>query len=423
MSWLNQERLSVYPKIIVIMYLLVLGFLFVGDPRLINWQDSPVGGDFSHYWTAASLALNGEPAAVYDYSRLIAAMEKSFAMKIPLAWIYPPFFLLMILPLALFPYLAALAVWLGVTLSGYLLVMRRLAPHPVTVWLALAFPATLQNCIHGQNGFLSAALLGGGLWLLDRNPGISGLLLGLLCYKPHLAALVPVALIAGRRWKALGAMAASISGLIVGSYLILGSAVWSAFFHNLPLSLKVLDTGVLSGNVALYLQKMTTMFSAVLLAGGGVWAAKMAQSVVALAAVAAVAWAWFREGPAAARAAVLVLGILLFTPYEFVYDLTILALPLAWLGWEGYNRGWLPGEKIFILLGWLTPLLAPLVAQATHVQLAPLILGVLMYLSLRRVALGSHGATLESMAGRLRKMSNAPLTDLPSAVQEAKESP
>jgi hypothetical protein len=393
MSWLNQERLSVYPKIIVVMYLLVLGFLFLGDPRLINWQDSPVGGDFSHYWTAASLALKGEPAAVYDYSRLGAAMEKSFAMKIPLVWIYPPVFLLMILPLALFPYLSALAVWLGVTLSGYLLVMRRLAPHPFTIWLALAFPATLQNCIHGQNGFLSAALLGGGLWLLDRNPGISGLLLGLLCYKPQLAALVPVALIAGRRWKALGAMAASISGLIVGSYLILGSAVWSNFFHNLLSSLKVLDSGALSGNVALLLQKMTTMFSAVLLAGGGAWAAKVTQGLVALAAVAAVAWAWSREGSAAIRAAVLVLGILLFTPYEFVYDLTILALPLAWLGWEGYTEGWRRGEKTCLFLGWLTPIVAPLLAKATHVQITPLVLTALMFLVLRRTVRESPAIT------------------------------
>jgi hypothetical protein len=384
MNWLNQERLSVYPKIIAVMYLLVLGFLFLGDPRLINWQDCPVGGDFSHYWTAASLALKGEPAAVYDYSRLGAAMENSFGMKIPLVWIYPPVFLLMILPLALFPYLSALAVWLCFSLSGYLLVMSRLAPHPVTIWLALAFPATLQNCIHGQNGFLSAALLGGGLWLLDRNPGISGFLLGLLCFKPHLAALVPVALLAGRRWKALGAMAATISGLIVGSYLILGSSVWSAFFHNLPSSMKVLNSGELSGNVALLLQKMTTIFSAVLLVGGGFWAAKVTQIVVALAAVTAVAWAWSREGSAAIRAAVLVLGILLFTPYEFVYDLTILALPLAWLGWEGYTRGWHRGEKTFLFLGWLTPIFAPLIAKATHVQITPLLLMALMFLAMRR---------------------------------------
>ena len=84
----------------------------------------------------------------------------------------------MILPLALLPYLASLVAWLLVTLSNYLLVIRRIAPHPLTPWLALAFPGTFQNFIQGQNGFLSAALLGGGLVILDRFPLTGGMLLG-----------------------------------------------------------------------------------------------------------------------------------------------------------------------------------------------------------------------------------------------------
>jgi len=64
--------------------------------------------------------------------------------------------------------------------------------------LALAFPGTFQNFIQGQNGFLSAALLGGGLVILERFPLTGGMLLGALSYKPHLAALIPVALLAGR---------------------------------------------------------------------------------------------------------------------------------------------------------------------------------------------------------------------------------
>jgi ammonia channel protein AmtB len=111
-----------------------------------------------------------------------------------------------------------------------------------------------------------------------------------------------------------------------------------------------------------------------------------------LASASAVVWVWRRNAAPAIRNAVLVLGILLFTPHSFVYDLALLALPLAWLGWEGFNRGWLFGEKVFLLLGWLTPLLAPMVAQATRIQPAPLILGVLIILSMRRLAHGSPDA-------------------------------
>ena len=42
--------------------------------------------------------------------------------------------------------------------------------------LALAYPAVLINIGHGQNGFLTAALLGGALIILDRRPILAGIL-------------------------------------------------------------------------------------------------------------------------------------------------------------------------------------------------------------------------------------------------------
>ena len=58
-----------------------------------------------------------------------------------------------------------------------------------------------------------------------------------------------------------------------------------------------------------------------------------------LAVAAMVIWTWSRQGiPLARRASVLVLGILLFTPFAFEYDLALLALPLAWLAWEWYTE-------------------------------------------------------------------------------------
>jgi hypothetical protein len=45
-------------------------------------------------------------------------------------------------------------------------------------------PAAFIIIGHGQNGFLTAALLGGALHLLDRRPWLAGLLIGGLAYKP-----------------------------------------------------------------------------------------------------------------------------------------------------------------------------------------------------------------------------------------------
>jgi hypothetical protein len=51
------------------------------------------------------------------------------------------------------------------------------------------------------------------------------------------------------------------------------------------------------------------------------------------------------------RASVLVLGILLFTPYANMYDLVLLALRLSWVGLPMHSEGWFPKEmNIFITL-------------------------------------------------------------------------
>ena len=101
---------------------------------------------------------------------------------------------------------------------------------------------------------------------------------------------------------------------------------------------------------------------------------------------ASVAWVWYREAPPAIRYSVLVLSILLFTPYAAVYDLTLLALPLAWLGWEGYTQGWRSGEQNLLIIGWLTPLITPILAKFTGLQIAPPIIAILLIFTLIREA-------------------------------------
>ena len=377
--WLLSRFITILLPLIVTLYFLMWAFWVTTGSGLSDRSGNPIGGDYSYYWAAESLVLQGDAAAVYDFPRLRAVELAVFGKEASVPFPYPPTFLLLLLPLGLLPYLPSLALWLTATGGGYLWLIRRLAPHPRIIWLALAFPGTFQNLGFGQNGWLSALLLGGGLLLLDRWPLAAGALFGLLTYKPHLTALIPVALVAARRWRALLALGLTAAGWALASLLILGPEAWSGFLKNVPVAVKLLETGKFA-----LIYKMPTVFSAALLAGAGLTAARVLQAVVMLAAAAAVAWAWRRGAAPAIRNAVLILGTLLFIPHSFIYDLAILALPLAWLGWDGYTRGWLPGEKIFLVLGFLTPLVAVGLAQATHLQIAPLVLGALMYLALRR---------------------------------------
>jgi hypothetical protein len=124
---------------------------------------------------------------------------------------------------------------------------------------------------------------------------------------------------------------------------------------------------------------MVTVFAALLRMGVGFSCALIIQGVVMVLAAAGVFSVWHGRFSLSHRAAALVLGTRLFTPYAFAYDLALLALPLAWLGWKGYETGWRPGEPALLCLGWLLPFLAPILA-IIRCQLTPVVLAVFLIL-------------------------------------------
>src|SRR4029078_5196973 len=94
-------------------------------------------------------------------------------------------------PLGFMPYAVGLAFWL---IAGWLVfyaALRAAIPQGPALLVAFATPAVFVNTVNGQNGTWTAALFGGGLMLLERWPVLSGVLFGLLIYKPHLWLLIP----------------------------------------------------------------------------------------------------------------------------------------------------------------------------------------------------------------------------------------
>ncbi len=55
------------------------------------------------------------------------------------------------------------------------------------------------------------------------------------------------------------------------------------------------------------------------------------------------------------RYAQLTAGTLLISPYVLIYDLTWLALPIAWMAKAGLEYGWKRGEREVLALAWLLP--------------------------------------------------------------------
>ena len=90
---------------------------------LVGSSDGLVGFDFSCFWGAAKLVLEGKASSAYDWNTLHALLNHEFAfdqLRDPpaLPFFYPPAFLLAVTPLALLSFPNALLVWTVTTLSA-----------------------------------------------------------------------------------------------------------------------------------------------------------------------------------------------------------------------------------------------------------------------------------------------------------------
>jgi hypothetical protein len=284
-------------------------------------------------------------------------------------------------PLALLPFIWSYLIWFLVWLVPFLLVIRKMAPAPETLMLALAFPGTLLNLAQGQNGLMVAALFGAAMLSLGPRPVLAGILIGVLSCKPQFGLLIPIALIFGRHWTAFAAAAATTLAFAALSLLAFGVQDWLAFFANLEFATAVLEDGRLPW------AKMPSIFATLRLLGTPVDWAYGAQVLMALAAAVTVALVWRRPVPLPLAAAVLTSGSLLVSPHLNDHDLALLAVPIALLAWHAHQAGWLRGEREILVVAWLAPVITALIAEPTDLQVGfPCLLAIFALAAKRALA-------------------------------------
>ncbi len=384
-DWLNQRRLRAYPKIFLTLYAITIALYLMLSPGMVDPLNRPVGTDFMNVWAAGKMTHDGHAAQAYDWDKHRAVQEQALpwhkGQEIPYyGWHYPPMFLLMASLLALLPYGGALLVWMAGTLPLYVAAMRRALPTRETVYLALAFPAVFINLGHGQNGFITTALIGGGVMLLNTRPYLAGVLFGLLAYKPQFGILIPVALLMGWHWRAIYAAGMTVVLTALASYKFFGEETWIAFFNSLQLT-----RGIVLEQGSTGWEKIQSIFSAMRMWGGSIELAYAAQGIFALIGAMAVAWAWKQKTDIRLQGAVLVTASLLATPYILDYDLVALALPVAWLTASGMEKGFRPWEKTLLMAVFLLPLLSRSLGTI-YLPPGPFVMMLLLVTSLRRIA-------------------------------------
>jgi hypothetical protein len=215
---------------------------------------------------------------------------------------------------------------------------------------------------------------------MERRSGISGMVLGLLTYKPQFGLLLPGALLASRNWRVFFCTAAAVAALALTAAVSFGYEAWPSFFRTLihrDSNLMLDDRLVMTFQSPFGLLRWT---GARLSVG---WVGHVAVTVVVFLSVCAI---WTKPVPHAVKAAALCIGSVMVTPYVLPWDLCILPVAVAFLVKDGLQQGFLPGERL-VLACWLGLFL--LLTRAGPV--GPIVDAILLLVVWRRVVAHERG--------------------------------
>jgi hypothetical protein len=223
------------------------------------------------------------------------------------------------------------------------------------------------------------ALILGFLYCIDRNELLSGLLLGLLCYKPQFAFYCLIAVIAAEKLNCLWSALTTLVTLVIGTLLMWGPHLWASYF---ALIREFQELSLFSGwvNTAAV---QPTVFSFLRLTGFNPRTALTLQYIVSMA-MGGVVYAVWRKRSAQDYLANSILGccILLGVPYYIQYDTLVAIIPLAYY-WqyeqEETNAGRNRNHDGLMLSLWSMPVLASRIVKLTKIQVVPIICSVVLF--------------------------------------------
>ena len=383
-------RLQAYGCALAAVYAGLLLHFYLAGAWITDRAGMPVYSDFTDAWVAGIEALRGKVALIYEpaeFIRIQPALLRPRDFFYP-NWPYPPTYLLVLAPFGALPYFDALVAWDIATLFGCIVVVYCIVRQRPAIALLLASPYTLWNFLAGQNGFLTASLIGASLLSLERRPVLAGVLMGCLSYKPQFGILFPVALAASSQWRAF-ASAAGTAALLAGtSTAAFGRGPWLAFPRELVVQSSLNLFADPDSNWGL----LQTVYGLIRDVHGGAAPAWAMQGVTTVG-VAIIVWlVWRSEVRYALKAAMLSAATLIATPYAFAYDLAAIAIPIAFLANDQIRYGLLWGEQT-TFLALLGAVLAVLVIFADRpvgttfgsVPLGPVVMITVLGVALRRV--------------------------------------
>ena len=352
-------------------FLMILAVVAVIDFACLRIGKAILGIDYATFYTTGRMVIRGDIGRIYSVETHHAALESLFG-RIPylLEWIYPPTFLLPLVPLSLLPFDVSLAVWLVLSFAAAALAAYFLTgKHKAAPLCLLAFPGTFLNIRWGQNGFLTAALLGFGVYFTESSPLLAGLMFGLLTFKPQMAIFPFLILLLLKKWKTLGwsaAFAAAFAGL---AGVIFGFQTWVDFFSS-----SLLNASQLSESWEATNWGIPTLSTSLRVMGLSGWMLTLLLIVVAALAVYACVRVWKQTQNQSLRLMALVLCLFLSFPYVSLYDFAIFGVPCTMLIFDRQGNRAQSFSPAALGVLWALPLACLLVFVNFKIQLCPFVL-------------------------------------------------
>lgn len=184
-----------------------------------RWADNR-GADFNQFYSAAQLAGTGK---LYDWDALKQLEQRNSQSVVP--YIRVPLYAYLFKSIGWLPWQQARIVWWLVNALA-IASLPWLWPFP-NRWMSAAvlccsLPVwVLLNC--GQDTALFLWMISAGAKLMDKNwPFAAGLVFALCASKFHLAAGIPLVLLAQRRWRVLAGGLAGGTAITASCFLIEG---------------------------------------------------------------------------------------------------------------------------------------------------------------------------------------------------------
>jgi hypothetical protein len=280
--------------------------------------------DFEGFYLTGHLVWNGAVDQAYHFATMFKLQQSLSSSETFQPWTYPPPFDLVVAPLALMPLGVSYSVFMIGTFAAYVATVRRVAAENVVPVLMLLAPIIIVTIGCGQNGFLTATLIGLTCLGFQADRSLAGLPLGLMIIKPHLAVGFAVYALVNRRWATIFVAAATVAIASLLATVLLGPSVWSAFLDGAKEARVFLDRGFYP------FFRMVSVYAVVRTLGFSAFVANTAQILVALTALGLVVLA-SRQFSTRQALGVTAIATLLISPYEYDYDLMSLGIALALL--------------------------------------------------------------------------------------------